>query len=129
MAPVLPAATRLAFRTLNRFVEPLARSGIVSPLPIGVGLVVVESAGRVSGLPRRIPLVATRVGDRITVSTVRHSSQWVRNLEAEAAAGVWLGGRRRNAVAAVRRGVVDVVHLDIHEEVAQASERQPVHAA
>jgi hypothetical protein len=129
MAPLLTGASRLTFRTVNRFVEPLVRSGITSPLPIGVGLVVVESAGRVSGLPRRVPLVAARIGDRVIVSTVRHGSQWVRNLEAHPTAGVWLAGRRRSARASVQHGIVDVVHLDIGGDVAEADERQPVRAA
>jgi hypothetical protein len=109
----LDHATALAFRTLNKIVDPLVRSGAVSPLPLGVGLVVVETTGRVTGRTRPVPLVAARVGDRLITSTVRSRSQWLRNLEATPAAAVWLGGTPRPATARVRRGLLSVAELDL----------------
>lgn len=106
-----PDLTQTAFRTLNRFVRPLVKAGVGSPLPIGLGAVVLESTGRVSGKTRDVPVLGLRLGDRVVVSTVRGDSQWLRNLEADDAAGVWYCGQRRDAVAAVRRGPLNVVTL------------------
>lgn len=100
------------FRSLNRVVEPLVRSGFAAPLPCGgLGLALVESTGRVTGVTRTVPVVAVRLGDRVLTSTVRSDSQWMRNLEADADAGVWLNGRRRAARATVRRGPLTVAEL------------------
>jgi deazaflavin-dependent oxidoreductase (nitroreductase family) len=97
---------------MNRFVKPLVRAGLGSPLPIGLGAVVLESTGRVTGEPREVPLLGLRVGQRVVVSTVRNRSQWVKNLEADADAAVWFGGKRHAARADVRRGPLTTVSLD-----------------
>ena len=92
------------FRTLNSVVRPIAKAGLTSPLPIGIGIVVVETTGRKSGKAREVPLVATRIGDRIDVSTVRRDSQWVKNLAADPDGAVWLKGERRVATADITEG-------------------------
>jgi hypothetical protein len=111
----LDSTARVAFRAINQVVGPLARAGTLSPPPVGSGLVVLETTGRSSGLPRQVPLAATRLGDTVLVSTVRADSQWVRNLEADPSAGVWIRGRRRAATAAVRRGPLNVVRLQLDD--------------
>ena len=100
------------FRRLNRVVKPLVKMGLGSPLPIGLGAVVLESTGRISGKPREVPVLGFRVGGRVVVSTVRSNSQWVKNLEANENAAVWYGGRRHEATASVRRGPLNIVSLE-----------------
>jgi dienelactone hydrolase len=107
--PELPPAL---FREMNRFVKPLVKAGLGSPLPIGLGAVVLESTGRVSGDPREVPVLGFRIGGRVVVSTVRSDSQWLKNLEADDRAAVWYGGRRRAAKATVQRGPLNIVTLD-----------------
>ena len=107
--------TRSAFRNLNRVVRPAVKAGFGGPLPIGNGLVILETTGRKSGEPRQVPLVASRLGDTIWVSTVRTGSQWVKNLRVEPQIKVWVGGKKRSATATVvARTPLTVVslHLD-----------------
>ena len=105
--------TTQGFRALNRIVLPAVKAGVGSPWPIGAGLVVLETTGRKSGQPRQVPLVAARLGSRIAVSTVRANSLWVKNLEAEPAASVWIDGRKRDATASVDTGALTVANLKL----------------
>ena len=105
--------TRTGFRLLNQIVEPALDRGIGNPLPVGVGAVVVETTGRVSGLPRRVPLMTSRLGDRLVVSTVRSDSQWLANLEAEPRARVRIAGEYRDATAETTRGPLNVAVLQL----------------
>ena len=90
------------FRTVNRLVEPAVRAGLGNSLA-GPGTFVLETTGRRTGLPRRVPVLGKRVGDTIVVSTIRDNSQWIRNLEHEPFAHVWVAGRPRPAAATVIR--------------------------
>ena len=94
---------RDTFRAVNDLVRPLVKRGLGSPLPVGVGAVVLATTGRRSGTEREVPLVAARWGDRMVVSTVRSRSHWVRNLEAYPRGAVWVNGDQRRVDASVRR--------------------------
>lgn len=105
--------TRWGFRALNAVAVPAVKAGLAAPLPVGVGLVVLETTGRVSGQPRQVPLVAARWGNRISVSTVRSSSQWMKNLQTQPRASVWIGGRKRDVTSTVDLGPPHLAHLDV----------------
>jgi deazaflavin-dependent oxidoreductase (nitroreductase family) len=111
LAEAQAALTRTAFRTLNSGVGPAVQRGAANPFPVGSGAIVLETTGRRSGEPRRVPLVAARVGDRLAVSTVRGDSQWLRNVEAEPNVTVYLCGTPRPATATVHRGALNTVVL------------------
>lgn len=90
------------YRALNSFVEPWVRAGVGSPGIVPTGLVVLETTGRRSGLPRKTPLAATVVEGRLLVSTVRGArSQWVRNAIAHPRVRYWLHGTEKRGTAAV----------------------------
>jgi len=114
---VIPAPSdqivRTGFRVLNKVVVPALDRGLGNPLPIGVGAVVIETTGRVSGEPRRVPLMTSRIGDRLLVSTVRADSQWLANLEAEPNLRVQVGGEFRDATAETTRGPLNVAVLQL----------------
>ncbi len=118
MRHLVDETTRRAFSTLNSVVRPAVKAGLGNPFPIGAGAVVLETTGRKSGLPRLVPVLSTRAGDTITVSTVRADSQWIRNAEADSNVAVWLGGERRDAVATVRRGHLNTIRLDLADRAA-----------
>ncbi len=99
------------FRGVNKLVRPLVKAGLGSPLPIGLGAVVVETTGRISGEPREVPLLGLRVGDRVIVSTFREKSQWLRNVEANPETAVWYCGRPHGTTAKVQRGPLNIVTL------------------
>lgn len=104
-----------AFAGLNAVLAPAIRAGLGSPWPIGAGAVIVESTGRRSGLPRQVPLLALRAGDRVYTSTVRPTSQWTRNLRAEPSARVWLHGTPRPATASIRTGPLTIAELRLDQ--------------
>lgn len=104
--------TARLFSALNAVVRPAVKLGLGSPPPlIGAGAVVLETTGRKSGLPRQVPLLAARAGDRVYASTIRSDSQWVRNLQADPDATVWLNGKPRRVTGTVRRGPLQIAQL------------------
>jgi deazaflavin-dependent oxidoreductase (nitroreductase family) len=94
------------FRGLNQFVEPLVRAGLGTPTLFSAGAIVIETRGRKTGRRSNVPLMAALVGDLIVVSTVRRSSNWLKNLSAHPDIRYWLGGREKEATAfAIESGI------------------------
>lgn len=89
------------FRGLNRLVEPWVRLGFASSACSPTGLIVLETKGRKTGRNFNIPLVATRIGRFLLVSTFRNQSQWIKNLRANSQVRYWLGGQAHEATARV----------------------------
>ncbi|MFH9859901.1 nitroreductase/quinone reductase family protein [Streptomyces sp. NPDC017202] len=81
-----------ATTALQRRLNPLLRR-----LPFQT---VVETTGRVSGLPRRTPVGGRRVGDVFwLVSEFGERSQYVRNIKADPRVRVRIGGRWHTGTA------------------------------
>ena len=97
--PSLPAL----LEPLNTALTPAVRLGFANPLPLGVGIVLLEVTGRKTGRTRTLPLVCSDYGTLLAVSTVRSNSQWVLNLAANPRAKIWLRCRQRTVLAAVFR--------------------------
>jgi deazaflavin-dependent oxidoreductase (nitroreductase family) len=90
------------FRLLNRVVEPAVRMGIGSPRVLPSGLILLETIGFKTGAKRRTPLLATRLGGYVFVSTFRGDrSFWVKNLQKKPEVSYYLGGKPRRAKAFV----------------------------
>lgn len=107
--------TQALFRRVNTLVKPLVKAGLGSPLPLGLGAVVLETKGRKSGKTREVPLLGVRIGDRVVVSTVRGRSQWMKNIEADDQVGIWWCGKRHAATGSVRRGLLTVATIDAND--------------
>ena len=101
---------------LNGLVESVVKAGIGSPWAIGGGVVVLEMTGAETGRRRQVPVAGARWGDRLMISTVRSDSHWLHNVEENPSVRVWLGGRRRSAVARVNRGPINVVTLELADD-------------
>ena len=99
----IPASLeREFFRRLNAVVEPAVRFGIGSPRLAPAGLIVLESTGFKSGIKRRTPLSALKLGPYVVVMTARgNRSFWVKNLRKQSKVRYWRGGREHMARAFV----------------------------
>ena len=97
-----PTLESFYLQALSSVLTPLAESGALSPGVLPAGLIVLESVGWRSGLPRRTTLAAAALGDCLFVSTVRgRRSHWVRNLIERPDVRYWRGDRPRDARAFV----------------------------
>ena len=111
-APALPTKQQV-FASVNKFVAPIARSGLAAPLPVGPGLVMLRTAGRRTGRRQEVPLLSMRVGHLVLVGTVRPTSHWFKNLSVDPAPEVWVDGKVRPAEAKVRTGPFNLAVLDL----------------
>ena len=89
------------FKALNQIAEPLIRAGLGNPICLPAGAIVLETEGRRSGRTYKVPLLATRFGGFLLVSTVRRRSQWLKNLAISPDTRYWLGGRAHETSAFV----------------------------
>ena len=90
------------FGTLNVLVEAAVRAGCASPGLLPTGMVLLQTTGAKSGLPRRVPLLATVLEGCLFIGTACGArSQWLRNLRAEQRVRYWLAGREHRGTAFV----------------------------
>jgi hypothetical protein len=90
------------FSTLNRLVEPAVQAGFGSLWILPVGLIVLETTGRKTGLPQRVPLLAAMIAGHVVVSTVRvQQSQWLRNTLEDPEVRYWVRGQELHGRAIV----------------------------
>lgn len=99
---VLKSVEQRVFRALNSVVEPAVRKGLVSTRCFPSTLIVLETIGFKSGETKCTPLLATRIGAYVFVSTFRGDrSFWVRNLIKEPNVSYYLAGQQLDAQAYV----------------------------
>jgi len=93
----LRVSTFLSAKLFNRLVLAAARAGLPTP-----GVVILETTGRRSGMPRRVPV--TRLLERDTLWIVTEHGRkaaYVRNIEANPRVRVRVGRRWRTGTARV----------------------------
>jgi deazaflavin-dependent oxidoreductase (nitroreductase family) len=91
------ASTFLSAKVFNRLVLAAARVGL--PLP---GIVILETTGRKSGTPRRVPVTRLIEGDTLWIVTEHgHRAAYVRNIKANPHVRVRAGRRWRPGMAEV----------------------------
>ena len=89
------ASTFLTAKLVNPIVRAAARAGI--PLPL---VVILETRGRKSGQPRRIPVGKAITGDTLwVVAEHGRKAAYVKNLEADPNVRVRVGRKWRSGVA------------------------------
>jgi deazaflavin-dependent oxidoreductase (nitroreductase family) len=88
-------STFLSAKVFNRLVLAAARAGL--PLP---GVVILETTGRRSGEPRRVPVTRLLEGDTLWIVTEHgRKAAYVRNIEADPRVRVRAGRRWRSGTA------------------------------
>jgi deazaflavin-dependent oxidoreductase (nitroreductase family) len=90
-------STFLSARVFNRLVLAAARAGLPTP-----SVVILESIGRRSGQPRRVPVTRLLEGDTLWIVTEHgRKAAYVRNIEANPRVRVRTGRRWRTGTATV----------------------------
>jgi deazaflavin-dependent oxidoreductase (nitroreductase family) len=89
------ASTFLSAKVFNRFVLAAARAGLPTP-----SVVILETIGRRSGEPRRVPVTRLLEGDTLWIVTEHgRKAAYVRNIEANPRVRVRIGRRWRTGTA------------------------------
>jgi F420H(2)-dependent quinone reductase len=103
--------------SINQIVEAVIRAGVGGPCYLGVGLVIIETTGRRSGIARSVPVLANRIGETLVVSTVRSKSQWIKNLQADPNPHVVVNRKSRSVSVKSRSiGSWTVLRLHLQDE-------------
>jgi deazaflavin-dependent oxidoreductase (nitroreductase family) len=90
-------STFLSAKVFNRVVLAAARAGLPTP-----SVVILETTGRRSGEPRRVPVTRLLEGDTLWIVTEHgRKAAYVRNIEANPSVRVRVGTRWRAGVARV----------------------------
>ena len=105
------------FESLNQLIDPMLRAGFGFPCFAPAGAIILETTGRRSGRKHSVPVLATRIGALLLVSTARSRSQWMKNLAATPEVRYWLGGREYEAMAFVFPREAKKPHENIPHEV------------
>jgi deazaflavin-dependent oxidoreductase (nitroreductase family) len=91
------ASTFLSAKIFNPLVRAAARAGLPTP-----SVVILETTGRRSGQPRRVPVTRALVGDTLWIVTEHgRRAGYVRNIEANPRVRVRVGRRWRTGTAQV----------------------------
>jgi deazaflavin-dependent oxidoreductase (nitroreductase family) len=94
-------STFLSAKLFNRLVLAAARAGLPTP-----SVVVLETTGRRSGEPRRVPVTRLVEGDTLWIVTEHgRKAAYVRNIEANPRVRVRIGRRWRTGTARVVDGI------------------------
>ena len=94
-------STFLSAKVFNRLVLAATRAGLPTP-----GVVVLETIGRRSGEPRRVPVSRLLEGDTLWIVTEHgRKAAYVRNIEANPRVRVRAGRRWRTGTAQLGSGV------------------------
>jgi deazaflavin-dependent oxidoreductase (nitroreductase family) len=134
-------STFLSAKVFNPLVLAAARAGLPTP-----SVVILETTGRRSGAPRRVPVTRMLEGDTLWIVTEHgRKAAYVRNIEADPRVRVRIGRRWRTGTARVlhdddwrerqRRGpsklnsamvrVMGTDHLTVQVDLDPASEAPP----
>jgi deazaflavin-dependent oxidoreductase (nitroreductase family) len=93
-------STFLSAKVFNPLVLAAARAGLPTP-----GVVILETTGRRSGLPRQVPVTRLLDGDTLWIVTEHgHRAGYVRNIEADPHVRVRVGRSWRSGTARVVSG-------------------------
>ena len=123
-------STFLSARVFNRLVLAAARAGLPTPT-----VVILETTGRRSGLPRQVPVTRMTEGDTVWIVTEHgRRAGYVRNIEADPEVRVRVGRRWRSGRAEIL-GPAETVpamvrvmgtdHLRIRVDLAPPGEARP----
>jgi deazaflavin-dependent oxidoreductase (nitroreductase family) len=98
------------FEAVNGLLEPASRASLLSSAVWPIGVISLETTGRRTGRPHRVPVLAMHGGRYALAATARgRRSDWFRNIEANRQVRYWFAGQALEATAILVRpdGVVE----------------------